>query len=270
MMQSSVEMKNSGLSGLQVCRALESCRPDVKFRQIIVPVDLTDSCPTSIDYAICFAMAFGSTVNLLHIYQEPYVVNQSSRSGCCDLFKEQRQKVFVDFYQLLRDTRNKYPDSIGYWVWQSWPWDWRDRWAIARRPHHCICASRQMAWTSFVRKTCGLDLGDLRDNPRGFDEMKKIEAIIVPGKLDAVCAELERQGINATLTLTDVRQAGERQASLSPHRDLPGALSDRLKVELIVGDRQVQRAADIITRYGQVALLRVNEALQIVPPLSNI
>jgi nitrogen regulatory protein PII len=99
--------------------------------------------------------------------------------------------------------------------------------------------------------------------------MKKIEAIIVPGKLDAVRAELERQGINATLTLTDVRQAGERQASLSPHRDLPGALSDRLKVELIVGDRQVQRAADIITRYGQVALLRVNEALQIVPPLSN-
>jgi nucleotide-binding universal stress UspA family protein len=41
-------------------------------------------------------------------------VNQSSRSGGCDLFKEQRQKVFVDFYQLLRNTRNKYPDSIGY------------------------------------------------------------------------------------------------------------------------------------------------------------
>jgi hypothetical protein len=50
----------------------------------------------------------GSTVNLLHLYPEPYVVNQSSRSGGCDLFKEQRQKVFVDFYQLLRDTRNRY------------------------------------------------------------------------------------------------------------------------------------------------------------------
>jgi hypothetical protein len=37
--------------------------------------------------------------------------------------------------------------------------------------------------------------------------MKKIEAIIVPGKLDAVRAELERRGMQATLTLTDVQQA---------------------------------------------------------------
>jgi nitrogen regulatory protein PII len=103
----------------------------------------------------------------------------------------------------------------------------------------------------------------------GLDEMKKIEVIIVPGKLDAVRAELERHGISATLTLTDVRQAEERKASLSPHTEVPGELSDRLKVELIVGDRQVQRAADVITQYGQVALLRVNEAFQIVPPLSN-
>jgi nitrogen regulatory protein PII len=98
--------------------------------------------------------------------------------------------------------------------------------------------------------------------------MKKIEVIIVPGKLDAVRAELERHGLSATLTLTDVRQAEERKASLSPHTEVPGKLSDRLKVELIVGDRQVQRAADVIGQYGQVALLRVNEALQIVPPLS--
>jgi nitrogen regulatory protein PII len=99
--------------------------------------------------------------------------------------------------------------------------------------------------------------------------MKKIEAIIVPGKLDAVRAELERHGISATLTLTEVRHAEERKASLSSHPEVPGAFSDRLKVELIVGDRQVQKAVNIITQYGQVALLRVNEALQIVPPMSN-
>ena len=98
--------------------------------------------------------------------------------------------------------------------------------------------------------------------------MKKIEAIIVPGKLDAVRAELERHGISARLTLTDVRQAGERRASVLPQTEVPGELSDRLKVELIVGDRQVQRAAGVITRHGPVAL-RVNEVLQIVPPLSN-
>jgi nucleotide-binding universal stress UspA family protein len=113
MMESSVQMENSGLSGLQVC-PLESCRASNQLRKIIVPVDLTRDCPTSIDYAICFAKAYRSTLNLLYLYQEPYVVDQSFRSRGCDLFREQRRKVFADFYKLLRETRNRYPDSIGY------------------------------------------------------------------------------------------------------------------------------------------------------------
>jgi nucleotide-binding universal stress UspA family protein len=114
MMQDSVEMKKSGLSDLRFCPALESSPPAEKLRQIIVPVDLTNDCTASIDYAIRFAKAFGSTVNLLHLYQDPYVVSQSARSPNCDLFKEQRRKVFADVYNLLRETQNKYPDSIGY------------------------------------------------------------------------------------------------------------------------------------------------------------
>ena len=99
--------------------------------------------------------------------------------------------------------------------------------------------------------------------------MKKIEAIIVPGKLDAVRAELERCGMHATLTLTDVRQAEDQKASILRDTETCGSLTDRLKVELIVGDRQAQKAVEILTQYGQVALLRVNETLQIVPPLSE-
>jgi nucleotide-binding universal stress UspA family protein len=113
-MESSVEMENSDLSDFQVCRIPGFCRPSEQLRQIIVPVDLTRNCPPSIDYAICFAKAFGSTLNLVHLYQEPYVVDQSSRSRGCDLFREQRREVFADFYDLLRETRNRYPDSIGY------------------------------------------------------------------------------------------------------------------------------------------------------------
>jgi nucleotide-binding universal stress UspA family protein len=114
MMQSNVEVGKSALSNLRVGPALESSRPAEKLRQIIVPVDLTNDCTASIDYAICFATVFGSTVNLLYLYQDPYVVSQSSRSPNCDLFKEQRRKVFADFYNLLRETQNKYPDSVGY------------------------------------------------------------------------------------------------------------------------------------------------------------
>jgi nucleotide-binding universal stress UspA family protein len=133
MMESSVQMEDSGFSGLPVCPPLESCRPSKQLRKIIVPVDLTSDCPTSIDYAICFAKTFGSTLNLIYLYQEPYVVDQSSRSRGCDVFKEQRRKVFADFYKLLQETRNRYPDSIGYFEYGN---PERDIDVIARR----LCA----------------------------------------------------------------------------------------------------------------------------------
>jgi nucleotide-binding universal stress UspA family protein len=114
MMQSSTEVEKSPLSDWRTGPALESFCPAGKIRQIIVPVDLTNDCTASIDYAIRFAKAFGSTVNLLHLYQDPYVVSQSSRSPNWDLFKEQRRMVFADFYNLLRETRSKYPDAKGY------------------------------------------------------------------------------------------------------------------------------------------------------------
>jgi nitrogen regulatory protein PII len=99
--------------------------------------------------------------------------------------------------------------------------------------------------------------------------MKKIEAIIVPCKLDAVRVELERRGIHATLTTIEVQQAQEQKTSPSPRTGSTGSFADRLKIELIVGERQVQRAVEIITQYGQVTLLRVNEVFQIAPPLRN-
>jgi hypothetical protein len=40
-------------------------------------------------------------------------MDQRAGSRGCDLFKEQRRKVFADFYKLLRETRNRYPDTIG-------------------------------------------------------------------------------------------------------------------------------------------------------------
>jgi nitrogen regulatory protein PII len=89
--------------------------------------------------------------------------------------------------------------------------------------------------------------------------MKKIEAIIVPCKLNSVRVALERQGIHATLTTIKVQQAEEQKPSSSPGTESTGSFADRLKIELV----------EIITQYGQVALLRVNEAFQIAPPLRN-
>ncbi len=132
-MENNVQTKKSGFSDSRVCPPLESCRPSKQLRKIIVSVDLTTDCPASIDYAISFAKAFGSTLNLIYFYQEPYVVDQNSPSRGCDLFKEQRRKAFADFYRLLQETRNRYPDSIGYFEYGNTE---REIEAIARR----LCA----------------------------------------------------------------------------------------------------------------------------------
>ena len=109
--------------------------------------------------------------------------------------------------------------------------------------------------------------------------MKKIEAVILLSRLDAVRVELERHGIHAPLTLTEVEYTEDRKASIVGKQEAAKSLRDRLKLELIVGDRQAQKAMDVIMEYAQgaphgeaahVALLRVREALQIVPPLSII
>ena len=122
---------------------------------------------------------------------------------------------------------------------------------------------------SSLGNTRGKDRFQRTNNFTGFAGMKKIEAIIVPSKLDAVRSELERRGISATLTLIKVQHSEEAKATPADHTKATGAFADRLKVELIVGERQVHKAVDIMTQHGQVALLRVNEALQIVPPLTN-
>jgi nitrogen regulatory protein PII len=110
------------------------------------------------------------------------------------------------------------------------------------------------------------------------EKMKKIEAVILPSRVDAVRTELERRGIHAMLTLTEVQQAGVDPASKLTGLGTIGSMEDRMKVELIVGDRQAQRAMEIIMRCaqsppsevaGHVSLLRVDEALQILPRLNK-
>jgi nitrogen regulatory protein PII len=106
--------------------------------------------------------------------------------------------------------------------------------------------------------------------------MKKIEAVIFPSRLDAVRIELQRGGIHAMLTLTEVQQLDDHQTSISTELRANGPMQDRVKLELIVADRQAQRAMGIIRQYaqtatngaaGHVSLLGVNEALQILPRL---
>ena len=112
-------MKNAMEIGVRASSNWKTAEPlqmsgSAEFRHILVPVDLTDDSRVTVDYAVRFAKAFGSTLHLLHFYQEPYILNNNPRSGICDAFKQQRQKVIADFYNLLHQTQYQHPNTVGY------------------------------------------------------------------------------------------------------------------------------------------------------------
>jgi nitrogen regulatory protein PII len=108
--------------------------------------------------------------------------------------------------------------------------------------------------------------------------MKKIEAVIPPSRLDAVRLELERRGIWGKLTLTEVRQWDTNPPSIRTEGESAGPFQHRIKVELLVSDRQADKIINFIVRYaptdssedhGHVTLLDVCQVLQIAQPWQN-
>src|SRR5258708_40055023 len=105
--------------------------------------------------------------------------------------------------------------------------------------------------------------------------MKKIEAIIPPSSLGMVRAELVRRGVCGNLTVTEVRH-GETHGPFSGNAD--ESLKDKIKVELIIPDRQIDKAINVILRHaltessdrhGHVTILNVDEILQITQPMPS-
>ena len=100
--------------GPEIGKARPKAPPGQKIQQILVLVDPANHCQASIAYAIGLASVFGSTMALVHFYQEPYVLESSLHRRNCDVFKLQRRKVFADFTDLLQKARDRYPKSVGY------------------------------------------------------------------------------------------------------------------------------------------------------------
>lgn len=109
--------------------------------------------------------------------------------------------------------------------------------------------------------------------------MKKIEAVIIPSRVGAVRAELRRRGVCGELTLTEVQHGDTHKHSIPPHNGSADQLKERVKLELIVSDRQADKAVSVILRHaltdssepdGHVTLLNVSEVLQISHPASDI
>jgi nitrogen regulatory protein PII len=110
--------------------------------------------------------------------------------------------------------------------------------------------------------------------------VKKIEVVIRPSRLDAVRTELARCGVWGQLTLTDVFQGQIDKSSIRNEDGTAVSLDSRIKIELIVGDHQVDTAVHVILRHavgdpsaigvdedhGHLMLLHIDVILEIAPP----
>ena len=105
--------------------------------------------------------------------------------------------------------------------------------------------------------------------------MKKIEAIIPPASVSRIRAELEHRGVYGRFTLTEVHHGATQRPSIPTEQGKSDSLRPSIKVELIVSDRQAEKAINIILRHantdsdaddGHVTLVNVDEVLQITQP----
>jgi len=112
--------------------------------------------------------------------------------------------------------------------------------------------------------------GGLDDGGKG--NMTKIEAIIQPGRFDAVKELLTEMGVEG-MTISDVRGHG-RQKGHTEHyrgREYTVDLLPKIKIELVLADERVDAAVDAILRGagtgkigdGKIFLSRVDEAIRI-------
>jgi len=108
--------------------------------------------------------------------------------------------------------------------------------------------------------------------------MKKIEAVIPPASLGTIRAELVRRGVCGNLTVTEVRHGETHGPSNCTAGSSDESLKQKIKVELIVPDRQIDKAVNVILRHamsesserdGHVTLLDVDEILQITRPMQG-
>lgn len=102
--------------------------------------------------------------------------------------------------------------------------------------------------------------------------MKKIEAVILREHLEAVRNELERHGLRGGLTLVEVHYSEENRRLYPIERGAFEKSPQRIKLELIVKEAEVENVVNIILRQaqpqsqqkgGQIVVLEVNEILRI-------
>lgn len=109
-------------------------------------------------------------------------------------------------------------------------------------------------------------------NNTNGEEMKKIEAIIKPFKLDDVKEALQEVGLQG-MTVTDARGFGRQKGHTELYRGAEYVVDflPKVKIELVVEDAQVERAVETIKNAahsgrigdGKIFIIPVEDAVRI-------
>jgi len=83
--------------------------------------------------------------------------------------------------------------------------------------------------------------------------MKKIEAVIDPAALDAIKVHLAQAGIDGRLTVTEVSGLENLGRFYQHDTAAENPWKPRLRIDLIVSDRQTESAINIIMRQAKLA-----------------
>ena len=154
----------------------------------------------------------------------------------------------------------------------------RSEYADARRPP-ARCAggwpSRTGPAGPDLRRTTVRQLGDARATPpktSGVEELKKVEAIIKPFKLDEVKEALSGVGVQG-ITVSEVKGFGRQRGHTELYRGAEYVVDflPKVKLEIIVKDDQVEPVVEAITAAartgrigdGKIFVTTVDEVVRI-------
>jgi nitrogen regulatory protein P-II 1 len=103
----------------------------------------------------------------------------------------------------------------------------------------------------------------------GDGEMKKIEAIIKPFKLDEVKEALSREGIQG-MTITEVKGFGRQKGHTELYRGAEYVVDflPKIKIELLVSDEKVASCADVIEKTARTG--RIGDGKIFIIPIDEV
>jgi len=144
--------------------------------------------------------------------------------------------------------------------------------AVAKRARAAFCPRLQSA----VRRRFYIDSRPLRDDAAGIDnvktDMKKLEAIIKPFKLEEVKEALAELGIEG-MTVTEVKGFGRQKGHTEIYRGSEYTVDflPKVKVEVVMADDMVDKAVTAVVNAaktgkigdGKVFVLPVEHAIRI-------